>query len=127
MYVQVYRKQASTRLAALEEEVEGRTASYQREILHLQRLLRERQEAEERLLQSKREVEEELEVAWKAATRDKQRLKESLLDSKLLARSPHGSGTLLTSAQSSDLQERASSPQHNSLDKMQKNGMDFYC
>ncbi|XP_056874792.1 centrosomal protein of 89 kDa isoform X2 [Takifugu flavidus] len=125
--IRVYRKQASTRLAALEEEVEGRTASYQREILHLQRLLRERQEAEERLLQSKREVEEELEVAWKAATRDKQRLKESLLDSKLLARSPHGSGTLLTSAQSSDLQERASSPQHNSLDKMQKNGMDFYC
>ncbi|KAF3833113.1 hypothetical protein F7725_026778 [Dissostichus mawsoni] len=34
----------------------GRTASYQREILHLQRLLRERQEAEERLLQSKRET-----------------------------------------------------------------------
>nr|XP_046257231.1 centrosomal protein of 89 kDa isoform X3 [Scatophagus argus] len=52
--VKVYRTQASTRLAALEEAVEGRTASYQREILHLQRLLRERQEAEERLLQSKR-------------------------------------------------------------------------
>lgn len=52
--VQVYRKQASTRLTALEEEVGGRTASYQREILHLQRLLRERQEAEEGLLQSKR-------------------------------------------------------------------------
>ncbi|KAA8596000.1 hypothetical protein FQN60_011291, partial [Etheostoma spectabile] len=50
----VYRKQASTRLAVLEEAAEGRTASYQREILHLQRLLRERQEAEERLLQSKR-------------------------------------------------------------------------
>uniref|UniRef100_A0A8D3C8T9 Centrosomal protein 89 n=1 Tax=Scophthalmus maximus TaxID=52904 RepID=A0A8D3C8T9_SCOMX len=46
--------QASTRLAALEEAAEGRTASYQRQILHLQRLLRERQEAEERLLQSKR-------------------------------------------------------------------------
>ncbi|KAM7406527.1 hypothetical protein PAMP_000901 [Pampus punctatissimus] len=50
----VYRRQASSRLAALEEAAEGRTASYQREILHLQRLLRERQEAEERLLQSKR-------------------------------------------------------------------------
>ena len=54
VYVQVYRTQASTRLAALEEAGEGRTASYQREILHLQRLLRERQEAEEKLLQSKR-------------------------------------------------------------------------
>nr|XP_043885395.1 centrosomal protein of 89 kDa isoform X1 [Solea senegalensis] len=52
--VKVYRRQASTRLAALEEAAEGKTASYQREILHLQRLLRERQEAEERLLQSKR-------------------------------------------------------------------------
>uniref|UniRef100_A0A8D3C3K5 Centrosomal protein 89 n=1 Tax=Scophthalmus maximus TaxID=52904 RepID=A0A8D3C3K5_SCOMX len=48
--VKVYRRQASTRLAALEEAAEGRTASYQRQILHLQRLLRERQEAEERLL-----------------------------------------------------------------------------
>ncbi|CAG03082.1 unnamed protein product [Tetraodon nigroviridis] len=54
MCVQAYRRRASTRLAALEEEVEERTASYQREILHLQRLLRERQEAEEGLLQSKR-------------------------------------------------------------------------
>lgn len=66
-------------------------------------------------------------MAWKAATRDKQRIKESLLDSKLMAKSPHGSGTLFPSAQSSDLQKRASPPQHNSLDEMQKNGMDFYC
>ena len=54
VHAQVYRRQASTRLAGLEEAAEGRTASYQREILHLQKLLRERQEAEERLLQSKR-------------------------------------------------------------------------
>lgn len=51
---QVYRRQAATRLAALEEAAVGRTTSYEREILHLQRLLRERQEAEEKLLQSKR-------------------------------------------------------------------------
>ncbi|KAM9408319.1 centrosomal protein of 89 kDa [Pholidichthys leucotaenia] len=79
--VKVYRRQASTRLAALEEAVEGRTASYQREILHLQRLLRERQEAEEKLLQSKREVEEELEVVWQAATRENQLMQETVLDS----------------------------------------------
>ncbi|XP_078102186.1 centrosomal protein of 89 kDa [Sander vitreus] len=83
--VKVYRKQASTRLAVLEEAAEGRTASYQREILHLQRLLRERQEAEERLLQSKREVEEELEVVWQAATRENQQMRETLLDSGLTA------------------------------------------
>eukprot|EP00064_Thunnus_orientalis_P002247 superscaffoldBa00000158_g2254 len=79
----VYRRQASTRLAALEEAAEGRTASYQREILHLQRLLRERQEAEERLLQSKRDIEEELEVVWQAASRENQQMKETLLDSRL--------------------------------------------
>ncbi|XP_023285370.1 centrosomal protein of 89 kDa-like [Seriola lalandi dorsalis] len=83
--VKVYRRQASNRLAALEEVAEGRTASHQREILHLQRLLRERQEAEERLLQSKREVEEELEVVWQAATRENQQMKETLLDSRLTA------------------------------------------
>ncbi|XP_078140421.1 centrosomal protein of 89 kDa [Centroberyx gerrardi] len=79
--VKVYRRQASSRLAALEEAAEGKTASYGREILHLQRLLGERQEAEERLLQYKREVEEELEVVWQAATRENQQMRETLLDS----------------------------------------------
>ncbi|XP_029987051.1 centrosomal protein of 89 kDa [Sphaeramia orbicularis] len=80
--VKVYRRQASSRLAVLEEAAEGKTASYQREILHLQRLLKERQEAEERLLQSKREVEEELEVVWQAATRENQQMKDILVDPK---------------------------------------------
>uniref|UniRef100_UPI0037E7A0F6 centrosomal protein of 89 kDa n=1 Tax=Semicossyphus pulcher TaxID=241346 RepID=UPI0037E7A0F6 len=83
--VKVYRRKVSSRLAVLEEAAEGRTASYQREILHLQRLLRERQEAEERLLQSKREVEEELEVVWQAATRENQQMRETLIDPKLTA------------------------------------------
>ncbi|KAK2853475.1 hypothetical protein Q5P01_006136 [Channa striata] len=83
--VKVYRRQASSRLAALEEAAEGKTASYQKEILHLQRLLRERQEAEERLLQSKREVEEELEIVWQAATRENHQMKKALLDSRLTA------------------------------------------
>ncbi|XP_070691206.1 centrosomal protein of 89 kDa [Pempheris klunzingeri] len=83
--VKVYRRQVSTRLAGLEEAAEGRTASYQREILHLQRLLRERQEAEERLLQSKREVEEEMEVVWQAVTRENEQMRETLLNSELTA------------------------------------------
>lgn len=71
-----------------------------------------------------REVEEELEVVWQAATRGKHNFQES--------GSPHGSGTLLTSAQSPDLHKRVSfkcdSPQCcNSLDEIKKNGMDFYC
>ncbi|XP_037602766.1 centrosomal protein of 89 kDa isoform X1 [Sebastes umbrosus] len=110
--VKVYRQQASTRLAVLEEAAEGRTASYHREILHLQRLLRERQEAEERLLQSKREIEEELEMVWQAATRENQQI--------------------CTSNQSPELQRRStfnsdSDHQNNSLDEKHKHGLDFYC
>ncbi|XP_030581559.1 centrosomal protein of 89 kDa [Archocentrus centrarchus] len=112
--VKVYRSQASTRLAALEEAAEGRTASYQREILHLQRLLRERQEAEEKVLQSKREIEEELEVVWQAATRENQQMRESLWDSKL-------TGDLRSRpAQAPD--EIVTSSQH-----QHKHGLDFYC
>ncbi|XP_068174441.1 centrosomal protein of 89 kDa isoform X2 [Antennarius striatus] len=54
--VKVYRRQASTKLAVLQEETEGRRASYQREILNLQSLLKEKQKAEEILLQSKRNL-----------------------------------------------------------------------
>ncbi|XP_034385460.1 centrosomal protein of 89 kDa [Cyclopterus lumpus] len=154
--VKVYRRQASTRLAGLEEAAEGRTASCQREILHLQRLLRERQEAEERLLQSKREVEEELEVVWQTATRENQQMRETLLDSMLSAdlhgsaapgrpsqapdeataatqHQTHSSGPLaLTSHQSPGHQRRSifksdSDHQNNPLDERHKHGLDFYC
>ncbi|XP_055088498.1 centrosomal protein of 89 kDa isoform X2 [Periophthalmus magnuspinnatus] len=81
--VKVYRRQASSRLAVLERAAEGSVASHRREILHLQRLLGERQEAEERLLQSKRVVEEELEVVWQAATRDNQQIRELPASSRL--------------------------------------------
>uniref|UniRef100_A0A4W6G0V7 Centrosomal protein 89 n=1 Tax=Lates calcarifer TaxID=8187 RepID=A0A4W6G0V7_LATCA len=113
----VYRRQASTRLAALEEAAEGRTASHQREILHLQRLLRERQEAEERLLQSKREVEEELEVVWQTATRQNQQMKDTLLDSRLTA-DLHGwpvSGSAYPGWPSQAPDETTSSPQNQPL------------
>ncbi|XP_072320765.1 centrosomal protein of 89 kDa [Eucyclogobius newberryi] len=81
--VKVYRRQASSRLVELERAAEGSVASHRREILHLQRLLGERQQAEERLLQSKRDVEEELEVVWQAATRDNHQIKELFVSSRL--------------------------------------------
>ncbi|XP_077419256.1 centrosomal protein of 89 kDa isoform X2 [Vanacampus margaritifer] len=79
--VKVYRRLASSRLAALEEAAAGKAASHRREMVHLQRMLGERQQAEERLLQSKREVEQELEVVWQAATRENQQIKQTLLHS----------------------------------------------
>ncbi|KAF6717149.1 Multidrug resistance-associated protein 9 [Oryzias melastigma] len=80
-HVQVYRRHAASRLAQLEESLEGTKAAHRREILHLQRLLSGRQEAEEKLLQSKREVEEELEMLWQAATRENRVMRETLVES----------------------------------------------
>ncbi|XP_056134740.1 centrosomal protein of 89 kDa [Lampris incognitus] len=83
--VKVYRKRASAGLQALdkrlreqEEDFAGRAASYQREILYLHQLLGDRQHTVQRLLQHRRKVEEELEVVWQAATRENQRMKETL-------------------------------------------------
>ncbi|KAM4597370.1 centrosomal protein of 89 kDa [Fundulus diaphanus] len=122
--IKVYRRQASTRLAALEEAAEGRTASYQREILHLQQLLRERQEAEEKLLQSKREVEEELEVVWQAATRENQQMRKTLMDTKV---GGDLSGWGLSATSPPDVPAQTSEETAKSSQLQQKHGLDFYC
>ncbi|KAM8876793.1 centrosomal protein of 89 kDa [Synchiropus picturatus] len=70
--VKEYRRQVTSRLAALKEAAEGTAARYQGEMLHLQRLLKERQQAEERLLQCNRRLQEELEAVWLAALREPQ-------------------------------------------------------
>lgn len=86
--LQVYKKQAAASLGVLgqrlqeqEEDFAGKAASYQRQIHHLQRLLRDKHEALDQVLQQKREVEGELEVVWQAATKENQRIRETLLDS----------------------------------------------
>lgn len=94
---------------------------------------------------SSREVEEELEVVWQAATRENQQMMETLLDSKLIANlhswSPDEEATspqprssrplLFTPRQSPGVQRKAglsdSLPHVSSLDEKQKNGLDFYC
>ncbi|XP_029624420.1 centrosomal protein of 89 kDa isoform X4 [Salmo trutta] len=86
--VKMYKKQAACSLGVLgqrlveqEEDFAGRAASYQTEIQHLQRLLRDKQQDLDGVLQQKREVEGELEVVWEAATRENQRIRETLQDS----------------------------------------------
>ncbi|XP_056317797.1 centrosomal protein of 89 kDa isoform X2 [Danio aesculapii] len=90
--VKVYKQQASASVCALgrrlreqEEDFAGKSASYQREIQHLQSQLRDRQEQLHGALQQKREVEGELEVVWEAATRESQRLREVVLRSSSLS------------------------------------------
>ncbi|KAI1904238.1 hypothetical protein AGOR_G00003610 [Albula goreensis] len=82
---QVYKKQAATRLGVMghrlqeqEDDFAGKAASYQREIRHLQQLLRDKQEALDGVLQQKRAVESELEIVWESTTRENQRIKEAL-------------------------------------------------
>lgn len=142
--IKEYRSQASTRLAALEDAADGKTESYQREIVRLQTLLRERREAEERLLQSKRDVEMELEVVWQAATRENQQIKDCFLNSKLsggldshppadeaLTSSRHqqhlANSLTFTSHPKSVFQTEALFKMDAPLDEKQKNGLDFYC
>ncbi|KAJ7999351.1 hypothetical protein DPEC_G00193500 [Dallia pectoralis] len=83
-----YKQQAASSLGVLgqrlveqEEDFAGRAASYQREILHLQKLVRDKQQDLDGVLQQKREVEGELEVVWEATTRENQMIRESLQDS----------------------------------------------
>ncbi|MGH0115808.1 UNVERIFIED_CONTAM: hypothetical protein FKN15_046993 [Acipenser sinensis] len=85
---QVYKKKAAAKLGdmghrLLEQEkgFAGKTDSYQREIKHLQRLLRDKQESLDEVLQQKREVEGELEIVWQSATRENKRMKDTLFDS----------------------------------------------
>ncbi|XP_061602808.1 centrosomal protein of 89 kDa isoform X2 [Cololabis saira] len=124
--VKEYRSKASSRLTELQEALQGREASYRREILHLQRLLGERQEAEEKLLQSRRDLEEELETVWQAATRENRRIREDLLDSglggALGGRGPEEGPASPGPAPAGPAPQEATPSQH-----QQKHGLDFYC
>ncbi|XP_041123675.1 centrosomal protein of 89 kDa [Polyodon spathula] len=86
--VKVYKKKAAAKLGDMghrlleqEEGFAGKTDSYQREIKHLQRLLRDKQESLDEVLQQKREVECELEIVWQSASRENKRMKDTLFDS----------------------------------------------
>ncbi|KAJ7311923.1 hypothetical protein JRQ81_006243 [Phrynocephalus forsythii] len=83
--VKVYRKDAAGKLGDVslkmteqEKEFAGKIAQYQREMKHLQRLLQEKQETLDEVLQQKREMESELEIIWESTTKENRRMKELL-------------------------------------------------
>uniref|UniRef100_A0ABM5EUE7 Centrosomal protein of 89 kDa isoform X2 n=1 Tax=Pogona vitticeps TaxID=103695 RepID=A0ABM5EUE7_9SAUR len=83
--VKVYKKDAagklgdvSLKMSEQEKEFAGKTAQYQREMKHLQRLLQEKQETLDEVLQQKREMEGELEIIWESTTKENRRMKELL-------------------------------------------------
>ncbi|XP_051884188.1 centrosomal protein of 89 kDa isoform X2 [Pristis pectinata] len=83
--VKVYKTKAAVKLGDInnrmkeqEEDFARRTAQYQREIRHLQQLLKDKQESLDGLLEQKRQVESELETVWESTTRENQRIKDLL-------------------------------------------------
>uniref|UniRef100_A0A8D0KGP8 Centrosomal protein 89 n=1 Tax=Salvator merianae TaxID=96440 RepID=A0A8D0KGP8_SALMN len=69
---------ASLKVMEQEKDFAGKAAQYQREMKHLQRLLQEKQETLDEVLQQKREMEGELEVIWESTTKENMRMKELL-------------------------------------------------
>lgn len=98
--VKVYKERAAlkvegiqNRLTEQEEDFAGKAARYQREMKHLQRMLLDRQEALDEVLQQKREVEGELETVWETTSQENKKMKEFLAKSlemnKYNASKPH--------------------------------------
>ncbi|KAG8437385.1 hypothetical protein GDO86_008181, partial [Hymenochirus boettgeri] len=80
--VKVYKKKASGKLEGIshklteqEEDFAGKAVQYQREMRHLQRLLQDRQETLDEVLQQKRQVEGELEIIWESTNNENKQLK----------------------------------------------------
>ncbi|XP_025915188.1 centrosomal protein of 89 kDa isoform X3 [Apteryx rowi] len=86
--VKVYKKKAAGKLGDIslkmtEQKIEfaGKTAQYQQEMKHLQRLLQDKQETLDEVLQQKRparKVEGELEVIWESTSKENRRMRELL-------------------------------------------------
>uniref|UniRef100_A0A8D0FQ13 Centrosomal protein 89 n=1 Tax=Strix occidentalis caurina TaxID=311401 RepID=A0A8D0FQ13_STROC len=83
--VKVYKKKAagklgdiSLRMTEQEKEFAGKTAQYQQEMKHLQRLLQDKQETLDEVLQQKKKVEGELEIIWESTSKENRRMRELL-------------------------------------------------
>ncbi|XP_042653405.1 centrosomal protein of 89 kDa isoform X4 [Tyto alba] len=83
--VKVYKKKAagklgdiSLRMTEQEKEFAGKAAQYQQEMKHLQRLLQDKQETLDEVLQQKRKVEGELEIIWESTSKENRRMRELL-------------------------------------------------
>ncbi|NXT31329.1 CEP89 protein, partial [Pelecanoides urinatrix] len=83
--VKVYKKKAAGKLGDIslkmteqEKEFAGKTAQYHQEMKHLQRLLQDKQETLDEVLQQKRKVEGELDIIWESTSKENRRMRELL-------------------------------------------------
>ncbi|XP_064242935.1 centrosomal protein of 89 kDa isoform X4 [Passer domesticus] len=83
--VKVYKKKAAGKLGDInlkmteqEKEFERKTAEYEQEKQHLQRLLQDKQETLNEVLQQSRKTEGELEIMWESTAKENRRMRELL-------------------------------------------------
>ncbi|XP_041346476.1 centrosomal protein of 89 kDa isoform X1 [Pyrgilauda ruficollis] len=83
--VKAYKKKAAGKLGDInlkmteqEKEFERKTAQYEQEKQHLQRLLQDKQETLNEVLQQSRKTEGELEIMWESTAKENRRMRELL-------------------------------------------------
>ncbi|NWH94669.1 CEP89 protein, partial [Aegithalos caudatus] len=83
--VKVYKKKVfgklgdiSLKMAEQEKEFERKTAQYEQEKKHLQRLLQDKQETLNEMLEQKRKTEGQLEIMWESTAKENRRMRELL-------------------------------------------------
>ncbi|RLV97389.1 hypothetical protein DV515_00011822 [Chloebia gouldiae] len=83
--VKVYKKKAAGKLGDInlkmteqEKEFERKTAQYEQEKKHLQRLLQDKEETLNEVLQQNRKTEGELEIMWESTAKENRRMRELL-------------------------------------------------
>ncbi|XP_077642401.1 centrosomal protein of 89 kDa-like isoform X6 [Lonchura striata] len=83
--VKVYKKKAAGKLEDInlkmteqEKEFERKTAQYEQEKKHLQRLLQDKEETLNEVLQQNRKTEGELEIMWESTAKENRRMRELL-------------------------------------------------
>ncbi|XP_033373132.1 centrosomal protein of 89 kDa isoform X5 [Parus major] len=83
--VKVYKKKAAGKLGDIslkmteqEKEFERKTAQYEQEKKHLQRLLQDKQETLNEVLEQNRKTEGELEIMWESTAKENRRMRELL-------------------------------------------------
>ncbi|XP_068017795.1 centrosomal protein of 89 kDa isoform X2 [Melanerpes formicivorus] len=86
--VKVYKKKAAGKLGDIslkmteqEQEFAGKAAQYQQELKQLWRLLQDKQESLDEVLQQKRKVEGELEIIWESTSKENRRMRALLHES----------------------------------------------
>ncbi|XP_059712957.1 centrosomal protein of 89 kDa isoform X4 [Haemorhous mexicanus] len=128
--VKVYKKKAAGKLGDInlkmteqEKEFERKTAQYEQEKQHLQRLLQDKQETLNEVLQQNRKTEGELEIMWESTAKENKRMRELLqkslrknnLWSAVTVHEPHSQKDLVYGHDFSYCDVKTSSPTENEI------------